>query len=252
MMKDDLLFYSAYENFYDMAKNSSSFKSYCIDAFGADFSQDGFSDLSQINQIIEHIPQSDDLHILDIGCGNGKMLKYLQSKTSAFIHGFDYSENAIADAKSYNNCCCDFQVGIIGEISYKSQSFDMVISMDTMYFAQDMTVFVSQIRDWLKPNGILYIGYQEGDIMPKTAHGNSTAIAKALMENGFRFEINDITRSTYELLLKKRNSVIAHKTDFINEGLEVWYQMVLDQTNCVSEPIEEYIKNNARYIYIAR
>ncbi|WP_428849329.1 class I SAM-dependent methyltransferase [Thermocaproicibacter melissae] len=34
-----------------------------------------------------------------MGCGNGKMLKYLQERTGANIHGFDYSEQAIEYAK---------------------------------------------------------------------------------------------------------------------------------------------------------
>ena len=36
-MKENLLFYNAYEEFYSMAANSEAFKAYCKDAFGADF-----------------------------------------------------------------------------------------------------------------------------------------------------------------------------------------------------------------------
>lgn len=37
---------------------------------------------------------------MDIGCGNGKMLGYLQERTRAHIYGFDYSETAITTAKA--------------------------------------------------------------------------------------------------------------------------------------------------------
>ena len=40
-MKEDLLFYDAYEEFYKMASTSETFRDFCIDAYGADFSQDG-------------------------------------------------------------------------------------------------------------------------------------------------------------------------------------------------------------------
>ena len=43
MNKNDLLFYNEYEEFYNMAESSVAFRSYCEDAFGKDFSQDGFS-----------------------------------------------------------------------------------------------------------------------------------------------------------------------------------------------------------------
>lgn len=72
-MKKDLLFYDAYEDFYEMAAGSKVFESFCRDAFGEDFSQDGFSDIEQVNKILQYIPNG-NVHILDIGCGNGKML----------------------------------------------------------------------------------------------------------------------------------------------------------------------------------
>ena len=74
MNKKDLLFYDAYEGFYAMAKKSTAFQNFCNDAFGEDFSQDGFSDIKQINMILNYIPQGEEVHILDVGCGNGKML----------------------------------------------------------------------------------------------------------------------------------------------------------------------------------
>lgn len=251
-MKKELLFYSAYETFYDMAEKSNSFKEYCIDAFGADFSQDGFSDIAQINAIVDNIPPSEDLHILDIGCGNGKMLKYLQSKTNAYIHGFDYSKNAIKSALADGNKKSDFRVGIIGKIKYKAKTFDMITSMDTMYFAKDMSLFVAQILKWLKPQGVLFIGYQEGDVMPKTKDSETTLIAKALKDNDLKYEVRDITQVTYDLLKRKRESVIARENDFSGEGLHEWYHVVLNQTNCVTVPYEEYRRNNARYIFIVR
>ena len=53
MNKNDLLFYSAYEEFYAMAEQSEAFKNFCKDAFGEDFSQDGFSDKEQIDMILK-------------------------------------------------------------------------------------------------------------------------------------------------------------------------------------------------------
>ena len=113
MNKTDLLFYTAYEEFYTMAETSEAFQNFCRDAFGEDFSQDGFSDIEQINQIFNYIPNKEDVHILDIGCGNGKMLGYLQKKTGAFIHGFDYSGKAIETAKALYQENADFREGII-------------------------------------------------------------------------------------------------------------------------------------------
>lgn len=252
MNKNDLLFYNEYEEFYTMATSSKAFKAFCKDAFGEDFSQDGFSDIAQTDMILKYIPNKENVHILDIGCGNGKMLGYLQNKTNAYIHGFDYSEEAIRAAKVLHNTNSEFKQGIIGEIEYPSNTFDVVVSMDTMYFAKDMVSFVSQVKTWLKPDAVFFVGYQEGDVMPKTECAETTEIAKALKENGMSHEIIDITEQTYNLLKKKREAAIAHKKEFEAEGNDKWFDMLMFQTECTDDDYEEFAKKMSRYIFIAR
>ena len=162
MNKKELLFYDAYEAFYAMAKESNAFQSFCKDAFGEDFSQDGFSNKEQIDMILQYIPQNDDVHILDIGCGNGKMLGYLQQETKSCIHGFDYSEEAISTAQALFHENAEFREGIIGQIEYPEEKFDVIISMDTLYFATDMTAFVAQVRKWLKKDGVFFCWVPRG------------------------------------------------------------------------------------------
>lgn len=252
MNKSDLLFYDAYEEFYTMASQSKAFRSFCADAFGEDFSQDGFSDVSQIDMILQYIPKRDNVHILDIGCGNGKMLGYLQRKTGAYIHGFDYSEKAIETARKLYPVNSEFREGIIGEIEYPPGQFDVIISMDTMYFAKDMAAFVTQIKCWLKPDGVFFVGYQEGDVVPKTEDRHTTVLAKALKQNRMRYEAEDITAQTYELLRKKREAVQKHQAEFEAEGHRMWYEMLLGQTEYAMVPYEEFKQKMARYLYVGR
>ena len=252
MNKSELLFYDAYEDFYKMAKESNAFKAFCKDAFGEDFSQDGFSNLEQIDRILEYVPSGDDVHILDIGCGNGKMLGYLQQKTGAYIHGFDYSAQAIQTAKTLFAERTEFREGIIGTIEYPEESFDVITSMDSMYFAKDMTAFVAQIKKWLKPNGVLFVGYQEGDVMPKTESVETTVLADALRKNGMSFGVTDITMQTYELLKTKREAAIAHQEEFEAEGYKDWYDLLMWQTECVTESFEQFSEKMARYIFVVR
>lgn len=251
MDKKQLLFYDAYESFYAMTKTSNAFSSFCKDAFGADFSQDGFSNIEQINMILPHIPHSADTHILDIGCGNGKMLGYLQEKTGCHIHGFDYSEEAIRAAQNvFPNA--DFRDGVIGEIAYPEESFDVIVSMDTMYFAKDMTSFVGQIRQWLKKGGVFFVGYQEGDVIAKTENMHTTQLAHALAANGMQYDVTDITAQTYALLQKKRKAALAHQQAFEAEGNRAWFDLLIGQTEYAAGSLEQFKKNTARYIYIAR
>lgn len=250
MKKEELLFYSAYEDFYEMAYKSKIFREFCKEAFGEDFSQDGFSDVEEINQVLNYIPKKEDVHILDIGCGNGKMLAYLREKTGVYIHGFDYSEKAIDAAKKLYEKDADFSVGIIGEIEYPSEQFDLIMSMDSMYFAPDMVKFIGQVKQWLKKDGILFVGYQEGDVVPKSKDAHTTLLAKALRANQMKYQVNDVTGHSYDVLVKKREAAIKYKEDFLREGFGNWYDLLMLQTDYIVDGFEEYSKNLSRYLYI--
>jgi 2-polyprenyl-3-methyl-5-hydroxy-6-metoxy-1,4-benzoquinol methylase len=252
MNKKELLFYDAYEAFYAMAKESNAFHSFCKDAFGEDFSQDGFSNKEQIDMILQYIPPNDDVHILDIGCGNGKMLVYLQKKTKSFIYGFDYSEEAIKTAQFIFHENAEFREGIIGNIEYPDEKFDMIISMDTLYFAPDMTAFVAQVKKWMKKDGVFFVGYQEGEIIPKNPNAHTTMLVKALQENDMTYEVIDISQQTYELLKRKQKIAMKYQSMFEAEGNSQWFDMLISQTEYINESFDQFKEKMARYIYVIR
>lgn len=251
-MQEQLLFYDAYEAFYAMVASSPAFQAFCKEAYGADFSQDGFSDLWQVEQILPHIPRHTEAHVLDIGCGCGKMLGYLQQQTGAFIHGFDYAQHAITTAKKLFPARSDFQVGIIGQQDYPNGNFDVVISMDSLYFAPDMSALVGQVKRWLKPGGIFFAGYQEGDVIPKTADWEASQLARALQENNFSAQVTHITHPTWEMLCRKRQAVQNHWQALLDEGQESWAKMLMQQTDCAANGYEAFAADYARYLVVAR
>lgn len=250
-MRDHLLFYQAYEQFYAMAASSQAFRDFCKDAYGQDFSQDGFSDATQVDRLLARMPKNNGLHVLDVGCGNGKMLRYIQQKTGAFIHGFDYAEHAIEFACAMGCKNADFRVGVMGEIDYQPESFDVVTSMDSLYFAPDMSAFVGQIRRWLKPDGLLLVGYQEGDVMPRTGGPHDTVLAHALRDNHMPYTVEDITADTYRLMHRKREAALRHQAALVNEGHEAWFQLLMMQTEHCLVSEERYRRENMRCLYTA-
>lgn len=250
MNGQDLLFYNEYEQFYAMVKNSNAFRTFCEKAFGRDFSQDGFSDISQVDRILDYIPNGG--HILDIGCGNGKMLGYLQKKTDAYIYGFDYSVNAINQAKKLFKKRSSFVQAYIGEVEYPAELFDTVISMDTMYFAKDISSLIIQIMRWLKKGGVFFTCYQEGDLMPKTENAYTTVLAKELQKQSISFEVTDITEESYDLLKRKRKAALECEALFREEGNNNWFEMLVNQTDYANKPYDEYKKEMSRYIYVVK
>ncbi len=96
------------------------------------------------------------------------------------------------------------------------------------------------------------MGYQEGDVIPKTEGIHTTMLSKALMMNDMSYEAVDITEQTYELLKAKRVSAITHQNEFDAEGYHEWFDMLMGQTECVTETFEQFKEKMARYIYVIR
>ncbi len=251
MKKSNLKFYQEYQNFYTMAKTSKAFSSFCNETFGSDFSQDGFSDINQVRLILDSIPRKPNLRILDIGCGNGKLLAYLQKCINCHIYGFDYSEMAIKTAQGLYSVNSSFKVGVIGETTYNENYFDVIISMDTIYFADDMSGFIRQVKSWLKPDGIFIVGYQEGDVIPKTSSLTDSKIVKCFNDNNMIYEYKDLTYDTYKLLNKKREVAMKYKNEFEKENNSEWYDMIIWQSEYANTTFEAYEEKMARYFFVA-
>lgn len=250
MGKNNLLFYNEYEKFYKMVERSEVFGKFCRAACGEDLSQDGFGDMRQIGRIVGLLAEGQISEILDVGCGNGKLLGYIKDRREVNVHGFDFSENAIECARK--NVDGDFRVCTVDEADYPENSFDMVISMDSIYFAADMGKFAGRVKKWLKTGGIFFIGYTEGDVVPLGDGAENSLAARALSGCGMDFETLDITGETYELLRRKRECAEALRSGFEAEGAMEWYNMIMGQTECAAGGFEKFAGKMARYIFIGR
>ena len=136
-------------------------------------------------------------------------------------------------------------------MEYPNETFDVVVSMDTMYFAKDMSAFVAQIKRWLKPQGILFAGYQEGELVPRTRDEHTTELAKALKKNQMNYDVRNITKQTYELLKMKREAAMMHKADFEKEKHGNWFDLLMMQTMWSEQSYQQFKGAMARYIYTA-
>jgi cyclopropane fatty-acyl-phospholipid synthase-like methyltransferase len=255
LSKQDLLFYNEYEDFYHMAGKNEIFHQYCERVFGRDFSQDGFSDVTQIDDILELVDLKENQVVLDVGCGNGKMLRYVHEKTRAITYGFDYSENAIASAihmTKGNMEAYHFTTGLIDQIQYEENMFDLITSIDTIYFAENMGTFIKHIMSWLKPNGYFVCAYQEGDIKPKSKDKDHSELALFLHEMGIQYKAIDYSIRTYELLKQKRKVVESMKEEFLQNELSTWYECAIYQSIDINTSYEKFISDNSRYIYIVQ
>lgn len=120
-----------------------------------------FSDIrvrkDEYQWIMEHLPNRNDLKVLDIGCGNGALLRQLSSKIDQGI-GVDVSANLLELAKSTNSSLqnLDFKLIVGPDLPFEPNEFDVVISMLSFRYL-DWDPIMAEISRVLKEEGKLLV-----------------------------------------------------------------------------------------------
>lgn len=118
---------------------------------------------SSVNEILKFALKERNLinknfNFLDLGCGNGWVVRKLINEPLCNIaHGVDGAKQMISNAKKrgeeehyIHSDICDYQ---------PSTRFDLVHSMEVMYYLSDPLSVIKKIEDsWLNSDGRLIIG----------------------------------------------------------------------------------------------
>lgn len=93
-------------------------------------------------------------HILDVGCGDGKITYHIARKVPAGqIIGIDNSPSMIAFAQSkYNDPHIQFRVDSAEHFNFENQ-FDFIVSFACLHWVKDQNAFLNNAKKALKPNG---------------------------------------------------------------------------------------------------
>ncbi|MBU0458652.1 class I SAM-dependent methyltransferase [Patescibacteria group bacterium] len=101
----------------------------------------------------------DGSNVLDLGCGNGRLFKYLKGVTDVQYKGVDNSEKLIEIAKQ-NIPEGDFEVGDVLKLPFEDNSFDTVISIAVAHHITPRTnrvKFFDEISRVLKPESAAFV-----------------------------------------------------------------------------------------------
>ena len=245
--------YDTYQDFYAAVEISPVFHQFCEEVYGADFSQDGFSDIREISDVLKKAKISDTSTVLDIGCGNGKMCEYIHDQTGAEVWGYDYSDAAIQYARRRTAAKKEklrFDVGIIGDMEYPDASFDTVLSIDTIYFTSEPEQVIRQARSFLRPAGMFIVMYGAFDFSETGMESDKTKFGKAVSAVGLPFEAVDYTNSFYALMRRKHETAMKLETAFSKEGLQRFQERLLRESIDPAMSFNDFQKHFRRYMYI--
>lgn len=112
---------------------------------------------------MELLPK-DSTAVLDVGCGPGNVIKYMQSmRPNLNFLGIDISENMLSIATKHNPSA-QFKIGDARELLKLNLKFDGVVAGFCLPYLSliDRNNFVKEARSILKENGLLYLSFVEG------------------------------------------------------------------------------------------
>jgi len=102
----------------------------------------------------------DNFKILDLGCGNGRLLKVLkESKTNIEYIGIDFSNKLIEQAKK-DFPDYVFKVEDMSNLDFEENSFDMIFMIASFHHLEtkkERLELLKKINKWLKPGGYLFM-----------------------------------------------------------------------------------------------
>ena len=99
--------------------------------------------------------------ILDIGYGNGYLIKQLYKKNHSDMYGIDISEDMKLQASKANKCAdmdqkLHLMVGDCCNLEFDDEMFAAVTSINTVYFWSDTVKGLSEIYRVLRPGATFY------------------------------------------------------------------------------------------------
>ncbi len=251
-MKD---FYTA---FYSTAGHSPAHHAFCERVFGKDLCQHGFADLEQLQLLLEATRLGPNQRALDLGCGNGLISEYLSDCTGAHITGLDYIPEAISQARQRTAAKSErlaFMVGDINQLELPENAFDVILSIDSIYFSRNYTGTIEKLKAALKPCGQMAILYSYGrepwvpkeEFPSEKLPADKTPLAEALAANGLKFRTCDLTRQDYDLARRRKEVLTELRPQFVAEGAIFIHDNRLGDAEGISQAIEAGL--HARYLY---
>lgn len=250
-----------YQQFYTILAQTTAHAEFCARVFGRDLCQHGFADMAQLEKILEVTRIGPGQRALDLGCGNGLIAEYLSDCSGAHFTGLDYIPTAIEQARQRTAAKADrlaFQVGDINALDLPDHTFDLIVSIDTLYFSDDYALTLRQLRQALKPGGQMAIYFAHGrmpweakeDFPTETVQPDQNPLGEALKAAGMPFQTWDFTQDDYRLAQLRKEILAELRPRFEAEGLTFIYENRSGDANGVSGAVES--GQHGRYLYLVR
>ncbi|MGL1886765.1 MAG: class I SAM-dependent methyltransferase [Reichenbachiella sp.] len=121
--------------------------------------------------ILSKMEIGDGCEILEIGGGNGKLIpKFFKENENINISAIDFSEDMCSETQNNNKKLIDQGKLLVrcedsSKMSFEDESFDKILTINTVYFWENIASHLQEMKRVLKTGGLVYIGYRPASSM---------------------------------------------------------------------------------------
>jgi cyclopropane fatty-acyl-phospholipid synthase-like methyltransferase len=237
------------------AEKSAAYRTFCQKVYGTSRPHYNMATEHQLSKLIEVLNLGKKDRALDLGCGAGAISEHIADVTGSKILGVDYSAAAIQSAQERTRAKSkqlSFQVMDMDSLQLSEGIFDAIISIDTLYFVQDLNSVIAAAKRGLRGGGrmgILFTTHVSPDEHKEKLEPEKTSLARALSSNDLDFQTWDYTDDEKGVWERQLQAAEELKPAFEEEGNLLMYQQRVREANMVLE----YCRTgrSSRYLYCA-
>ena len=201
-------------------------------------SQHGFSDLDQLHRMLALVNLTPASRVLDIGCGNGKIAEYISDLTQATVTGIDYAPAAITQAEQRTKAKSSrlhFYVGNIEDLDLGDALFDVILSIDSIFFGKNLGTTLARLKLLLRPGGQMAVFCGDD-------------LSAVLRQNGLSAKVYDLSRENYEHLQLKHRVAGELQESFAAEGNTFIWENLMTESVVGTAPYDPVNHTTPRFL----
>jgi predicted TPR repeat methyltransferase len=239
-----------YNEYFRRAASSPTHSRFCEQVYGVDLCQHGLMDSDELDFLSSLIHAGQ--HVLEIGCSNGFVTEEIHNRTGCSIHGIDYSDTAIEQARerTHHKNGLSFECLDLTRDPLPTGPFDVILSIDSLYFLGDLSDTIRKMLPSLSDEGsLIFSVFQvmgeedpEESLLPE-----NTWLAQALDKNGLSYSWFDFTENVQRHGILNFTVAEQLKEDFYKEGNGFLYEARAAENHYFKQAAEE--QSIVRYIY---
>ncbi len=185
---------------------SKSYKSYCQELHGVDFSCWNTLSVNQREFLEEELQRMKPSTLLDIGSGNGELTKYLSSKFQLTATGIDFS---ITPEKTKST---QFIRGKFLDHSFSSK-YSTIILIDSFYMINNYKKYFKKLLSLLDSHGEIIIIFT----LTMEEFENSKVL-KAIKSLHLEYSLTDFTKDDFNFWKSSKDLLEKYNDLFVDEG----------------------------------